>query len=94
MVASRWGSLKMTLPFICGCILQRYWYVPGCTTLLSGDGLGNRCGKVCVKESPGFRVSERKAPAGLVANTVCSVVPSLTHRTVVPGSMMSWEGSK
>ena len=71
MVASGSAAAKMTLPFMSGCILQMYLNVPGCTVLLSGDGLGKRWGKVWVKDSPGSKVSERKAPAGLVANTVC-----------------------
>jgi hypothetical protein len=79
VVASRWGSPKMTLPFISGCILQIYLNVPRIVVLLSGDGLGKRCGNVCVKDSPGFKVPERNVPAGLVANTVCWMVPSLTH---------------
>jgi hypothetical protein len=86
-------SLNVTLAFIPGCISQRYSYVPGLVRL-SGDAFGKRCGKVCVKDSPGCNVPERNAPAGLVANTVCRVVLSLTHWTAVPGSMTSWEGSK
>lgn len=86
-------SLKVTLARIPECSSQRYSYVPRLVRL-SGEAFGKRCGKVCVKDSPGYNVSERKAPAGLVANTVCWVVPSLTHRTVVPGSTMTWEGSK
>jgi len=86
-------SLKVTLALMLGCISQRYSYVPGFVGL-SGDAFGKRCGKVCLKASPGYNVSERNAPAGLVANTVCSVVPSLTHWTVVPGSIMSSEGSQ
>jgi hypothetical protein len=63
-------SLKVTLALILGCISQRYSYVPGFVGL-SGDAFGKRCGKVCVKDSPGCNVPERNAPAGLVANTVC-----------------------
>lgn len=68
-------SLKVTLAFIHGCISQRYSYVPRLVRL-SGDAFGKRCGKMCVKYSPGCNVPERNAPAGLVASTVCWVVPS------------------
>ena len=69
----------VTLAVIWGCISQWYATVP-----VSSN--------VNVKESPGCNVPESNDPSSAV--TVCAVLPSLVHRTVVPGWMVTWAGSK